>query len=85
MRPFFFFLSQLIKEGEDFLLKNGTFKESRGFGPFQSKPFRGPHKKRGSYKKRPYGGNSSQAVTSRFPLARETKLQRLQGSFLTPQ
>ena len=54
------FKSQLVKEGEDFLLKKGTCKDSQGFGPYQTKPFHGPHnKKRGSYRKRPYGGNSS--------------------------
>ena len=48
------FQSQLVKEGEDFLLKKGTSKDSLGFGPYQNKPFRGPHKKkRGSYRKRP--------------------------------
>ena len=53
------FKSQLVKEGEDFLLKKGTSKDSQGFGPYQNKPVRGPHnKKRGSYRKRPYGGNS---------------------------
>ena len=32
-----------------------------GFGPYQNKPFHGPHhnKKSGSYRKRPYEGNSS--------------------------
>ena len=49
------FKSQLVKEGEDFLLKKDTSKDSQGFGP--CKPFRGSHnKKRGSYRKRPYGG-----------------------------
>ena len=38
------FQSQLVKEGEDFLLKKGTSKDSQGFGPY--KPFRGPHNKR---------------------------------------
>ena len=53
------FKSQLVKEGENFLLKKGTSKDSQGFGPYQNKPFRGPHnKKRGSYRKRPYVGNS---------------------------
>ena len=43
------FKSQLVKEGEDFLLKKGTSKESQGFGPYQNKPFCGLHnKKRGS-------------------------------------
>ena len=56
------FQSQLMKEGEDFLLKKGTSKDSHGFAPYQNKPFRGPHnKRRGSYRKRPYGGNSSQS------------------------
>ena len=55
------FKSQLVKEGEDFLLKKGTSKDSQDFGPYQNEPFRGPHKKRGSYRKRPYGGNSSQS------------------------
>ena len=51
------FQSQLVKEGEDFLLKKGTSKESQGFGPYQNKPFCGPHNnKRGSYRKRLYGG-----------------------------
>ena len=59
------FKSQLVKEGEDFLLKKGTSKDSQGFGPY--KPFRGPHnKKRGSYRKRPYGGNSSQSSNQSF-------------------
>ena len=56
------FQSQLAKEGEDFLLKKGTSKDSQGFAPYQNKPFRGPHnKRRGSYRKRPYGGNSSES------------------------
>ena len=65
------FRSQLVKEGEDFLLKNGTSKDSHGFGPYQNKPFRGPHnKKRGSYRKCPYGGNSSQSSNQLFSSGR---------------
>ena len=64
------FKSQLVKEGEDFLLKKGTSKDSQGFVPYQNKPFRGPHKKRGSYRKRPYGGNSSQNSNQSFPSGR---------------
>ena len=80
------FKSQLVKEDEDFLLKKGTSKDSQGFGPYQNKPFCGPHKKRGSYRKRPYGGNSSQSSNqSIFFQQGKTKLQRLQGSFSTPQ
>ena len=62
------FQSQLVKEGEDFLLKKGTSKDSPGFGPY--KPFRGPHKKRGSYRKRPYVGNSSQSSNQSFSSGR---------------
>ena len=63
------FKSQLVKEGEDFLLKKGTSKDSQGFGPY--KPFRGSHnKKRGSYRKCPYGGNSSQSSNQLFSSGR---------------
>ena len=62
------FKSQLVKDGEDFLLKKGTGKNSQGFGPYQNKPFCGlrHNKKRGSYRKRPYGGNSSQSSNQSF-------------------
>ena len=63
------FKSQLVKEDEDFLLKKGTSKDSQGFGPY--KPFCGPHnKKRGSYRKRSYGGNSSQSSNQSFSSGR---------------
>ena len=39
------FQSQLVKEGEDFLLIKGTSKDSQGFAPYQNKPFCGPHKR----------------------------------------
>ena len=59
---------QLVKGGEDFLLKKGTSKDAQGFGP--CKAFRGPHnKKRGSYRKRLYGGNS-QSSNQSFSLGR---------------
>ena len=65
------FKSHLVKEGEDFLLKKGTSKDCQGFGPYQNKPFRDPHnKKRGSYRKRPYGGNSSQSSNQSFSSGR---------------
>ena len=59
-----------MKEGEDFLLKKGTSKDSQGFAPYQNEPFRGPHKKRGPYRKRPYGGNSSQSSNQSFSSGR---------------
>ena len=68
--PSSLFKSQLVKEGEDFLLKKGTSKDSQGFGPYQNKPFRGPLNKRGSYRKRTYGGNSSQSSNQSFSSSR---------------
>ena len=60
------FKSQLVKEGEDFL-KKGTSKDSKGFGPYQTKLFRGPYnEKRRSYRKRLYGGNSSHSSNQSF-------------------
>ena len=69
--PSSLFKSQLVKEAEDFLLKKGTSKDAQGFTPYQNKPFRGPHnKKRGSYRKCPYGGNSSQSSNQSFSSGR---------------
>ena len=75
------FKSQLVKEVENFLLKKGTSKDSQGFGP--SKPFRGSHnKKRGSYRKRPYGGNSSQSSNQLFSSGRgKTNFRGSRGRF----
>ena len=58
-----------MKEGEDFLLKKAPQK-TQGFAPYHNKPFCGPHKKRGSYRKRPYGGNSSQSSNQSFSSGR---------------
>ena len=52
-----------MKDGEDFLLKKGTPKDSQGFGPHHNK-------KRGSYRKRPYRGNSSQSSDQSFSSGR---------------
>ena len=72
------FKSQLVKNGEDFLLKTGTPKDSQGFGLYQNKPFRGPHhnKKRGSYRKHHYGGNSSQSSNQSFSSGRGKSTNR---------
>ena len=78
------FESQLVKEGEDFLLKKGTSKDSQGFAPYQNKPFRGPHKKRGSYRKRPYGGNTSQSSTNPFPREEENPTSEAPGVVFDP-
>ena len=52
-------------------VKKGTSKDAQGFGPCQNKPFCGPHnKKRGSYRKCPYWGNSSQSSNQSFSSGR---------------
>ena len=62
------FKSQLVKEGEDFLLKKDTSKDSQGFGPYQNKTFRGPHnKKEAPTGNAPMGATPHKAVTNRFP------------------
>ena len=67
------FKSQLVKEGEDFLLKKGTSKDSQGFGPY--KPFHGHHsKKRGSYRKCLH-----KTVTNRFPQVRGNRTSEAPG------
>ena len=83
--PSFLFKSQLVKEGEDFLLKKGTSTESQGFGPYQNKPFCGPNnKKRGSYRKRPYGDNSSQSSNQLFSSARGNETSEAPGVVFDP-
>ena len=64
------FKCQLVKQGEGFLLKKGTSKDFQGFGPYQNKPFCSPHNKRTSYRKRTYGGNSSQSSNQSFSSGR---------------
>ena len=56
------FKSQLVNEGEDFLLKKGTSKDSQGFVPYQNKPFRGPPAGNA-----PLGATLHKALTNRFP------------------
>ena len=66
------FKSQLVKEGEDFLLKKAPLK-TQGFGPYQNKPFRGLHnKKSGSYRNLPTKaqGNSPQSSNQSFSSSR---------------
>ena len=84
--PSSLFKSQLVKKGEDFLLKKGTSKDSQGFAPYQNKPFRGPHnKKKGSYRKRPYGGNSSQSSNQSFSSVRGKPNNRSSSGCFRPQ
>ena len=78
------FKSQLVKEGEDFLLKKGTSKDSQGFGPCQNKPFRGPHKKEAPTGNVPMGAIPLKTVTSHFPLAEENQTSEAPGVVFDP-
>ena len=62
--PSSLFKSQSRKVRTLFLKRH--LKRFSGFQPYQNKPFRCPHKKRGSYRKRPYGGNFSQSSNQSF-------------------
>ena len=57
-----------MKDGEDFLLKKDTPKDSQGFGPYQNKPFRGPHK----------------AVPRRFPQVGRNRTSEAPGVIFNP-
>ena len=79
------FKSQLVKEGEDFLLKNGTSKDSQGFGPYQNKPFRGPTtRKEAPTGNVPMGATPHKAVTNRFPQAGENRTSEAPGVVFDP-
>ena len=78
--PSSLFNSQLVKEGEDVLLQKGTSKDAQGFGPYQNKPFRGPHnKKRGSY-----GVTPLKAVTNHFPQVGGNRISEAPGVVFDP-
>ena len=77
------FQSQLVTEGEDFLLKKGTSKDSQGFRPY--KPFRGPHnKKRAPTGNAPMGATPHKAVTNHFPQVQANRISEAPGIVLTP-
>ena len=65
------FKSQLIKDGEDFLLKKATPKIHRVLDSIRTNPFVVPTTaKRGSYRKRSYGRKSSQSSNQSFSSGR---------------
>ena len=76
------FKSQLVRDGEDFLLKNGTPKDSQGFGPYQNKPFCGPHhnKKEAPTGNAPMGAIPLKTVTNRFPQVGGNQTQEASGA-----
>ena len=85
IRPFWpspLFKSQLVKEGEGFLLK-GTPKTHRVFRPYQNSPFVFPTTiERGSYRKRFYGGKFLSSSNQSFSSGRgKSNLRGFRGRF----
>ena len=79
------FKSQLVKEGEDFLLKKGTSKDSQGFGPYQTSPFVVPTtRKEAPTGNAPMGATPHKAVTNRFPQAGGNRTSEAPGVVFDP-
>ena len=77
------FKSQLVKEGEDFLLKKAPQKTLRILDPTRTSPFVAPTKKRLLQETFLWRQLLSEKSPVVFLRQGNTKLQRLQGSFLT--
>ena len=78
------FKSQLVKEGEDFLLKKGTSKDSQGFGPYQNNPFVVPTRKEAPTGNAPMGATPHKAVTNHFLPPGENKTSEAPGVVFDP-
>ena len=79
------FKSQLVKEGEDFLLKKAPLKTLRVLDVTKTSPFVVPTRKDAPTGSASMGATPHKAVTNHFHQVGETKLQRLQWTFPTPQ
>ena len=73
-----------MKEGEDFLLKKGTSKDSQGFAPYQNKPFVVPTRKEAPTGNAPMGATPLKAVTNRFPQEGENRTSEAPGVVFDP-
>ena len=78
------FKSQLVKEGEDFLLKKGTSKDSQGFGPY--KPVLGSTTRKEAPTGNAPKGTSipHKAVTNRFPQVGGNRTSEAPGVVFNP-
>ena len=80
------FQSQLVKEGEDFLLKKGTSKDSQVSHPIKISPSVVPTtRKEAPIGNAPMGAIPHKVVTNRFPQEGGNQTSEAPGSFLTPQ
>ena len=78
------FKSQLVKEGEDFLLKKGTSKTLRVLDPIRISPFVVPTRKEAPTGNVPMGAIPLKTVTSHFPLAEENQTSEAPGVVFDP-
>ena len=80
------FKSQLVKDGEDFLLKKGTPKDSQGFGPYQTSPFvvSTTTRKEAPTGNIPMGAIPLNAVTNRFPQVGGNRTSETPGVIFDP-
>ena len=76
------FKSQLVKEGEDFLLKKGTSKDSQGLDPIS--PFVVPTRKEAPTGNAPVGATPHKAVTNRFPQVGGNQTSEAPGVVFNP-
>ena len=75
------FKSHLLKEGEDFLLKKGTSKDSQGFGPY--KPFPTTRKEAPTGNP-PMGATPHKAITNCFPQVGGNRTSEAPGVIFDP-
>ena len=80
------FKSQLVKDGEDFLLKKGTSKNTQGLDPIKTSPFVVPTtaRKEALTGNAPMGAIPHKAVTNRFPLAEVNQTSEAPGVIFNP-
>ena len=78
------FQSQLVKEGEDFLLKKGTSQTLRVSHPIRISPFVVPTREEAPTGNAPMGATPHKAVTNRFPQAGGNRTSEAPGVVFDP-
>ena len=83
--PFSLFKSQLVKEGEDFLLKKAPLRNHRVSDPIKASPFVVPKiRKEAPTGNAPMGATPHKAVTNRFPQPGGNRNSEAQGVVFDP-
>ena len=82
--PSSLFKSQLVKEGEEFLLKKAPQKTLRSLGPIRTSPFVVPTRKEAPTGNTPMGATPLKAVTNHFPQAGRNRILEAPGVVFDP-